>query len=246
MKTHINTKYLELEGFIKAIPELFSDFREIIQDSRNIIKVVRVNGILLNIKSFKIPHPINRIAYKYFRKSKAERSYKYAERLLKKGINTPEPVAFIEISESGLFDSSYYISIHEEVDGTIKDIYNQPIINSTELLREFTSFTVKLHEKGIYHKDYSPGNILYKRTETGYDFYLVDLNRIRFTRLNLFDCCKSFSRIRLDRETLRFIAIEYSQRRSYNIYICDFLINYFNKMFWKKYLHRHTHVMHSR
>ena len=37
---------------------------------RNKIKLFELEGKTINIKSFKIPHLINKIAYKYFRKSK--------------------------------------------------------------------------------------------------------------------------------------------------------------------------------
>jgi hypothetical protein len=43
-----------------------------------------------------VPHLINKIVYKKFRKSKARRSYEYATLLLDKGIGTPQPIAFLE------------------------------------------------------------------------------------------------------------------------------------------------------
>ena len=38
---------------------------------RNKIKLFDLNGKTINIKSFKVPNIVNKIAYKYFRKSKA-------------------------------------------------------------------------------------------------------------------------------------------------------------------------------
>lgn len=239
MTVYVNPKYIEIEGFIKAIPYIFPKSGEVIQSGRNTIKTIKVNGLVINVKSFKIPILVNKIAYKYFRKSKAERSYKYAHILQEKGINTPEPVGYIEKNRNGLFTESYYISIHEQAEGTMKDIYELPVKESEELIRSFTNYTASLHKKGVFHKDYSPGNILYKKTEKGYDFYLVDINRIQFKKLNLFDSCKSFSRIKLDRQTQGLIAAEYSQKRNYNMFLCDFFISYFNRIFWKKHLLRH-------
>ncbi|QRE24688.1 Kdo domain containing protein, partial [Flavobacterium psychrophilum] len=54
------------------------------------------NDIILNVKSFKIPFFFNGIVYKFFRKSKAERSYNYAKILSEKGIGTPNPIGFYE------------------------------------------------------------------------------------------------------------------------------------------------------
>jgi len=45
---------------------------------RNSLKLFDLKGLTVNVKSFKVPNAINQIAYKFFRKSKAERSYKYA------------------------------------------------------------------------------------------------------------------------------------------------------------------------
>ncbi len=63
---------------------------------RNSIKIFDLKDKKLNIKSFKVPNVINRITYRFFRKSKAERSFKYAQYLLSKNIGTPTPYAYAE------------------------------------------------------------------------------------------------------------------------------------------------------
>ena len=42
---------------------------------RNVIKLFDLESQKINIKSFKVPNLINKIFYKYFRKSKAIRSF---------------------------------------------------------------------------------------------------------------------------------------------------------------------------
>ncbi|GAL62962.1 hypothetical protein [Algibacter lectus] len=64
--------------------------------NRNIIKIINIDGVNLNIKAFKIPNLINRVAYNFFRKSKAQRSFEYANKLTKMGVGTPKPIAFFE------------------------------------------------------------------------------------------------------------------------------------------------------
>lgn len=243
MNIQINPQYDDLSEFIACLPDIFPHYGEVVQKGRNTIKTFKVNGIVLNVKSFKVPIWINRIAYKYFRKSKAERSFIYAKRLLENGVNTPDPVAFVETSEKGLFACSYYVSIHETVDGTIRDIYTQPESESRSLVKAFTAFTARLHKKGVFHKDYSPGNIMYKKTDEGYEFYLVDLNRIEFKEIKIFDSCKSFRRIRMDEDTIKTVANEYSGIRRYSKTLCEWLIGYYNRIFWKKYLNRHPEVL---
>ena len=42
---------------------------------RNSLRLFNLNDKTINVKSFKIPNVINQIAYKFFRKSKAQRSF---------------------------------------------------------------------------------------------------------------------------------------------------------------------------
>jgi hypothetical protein len=42
---------------------------------RNVIKRIEIGGIAMAVKSFKRPNWINRLVYRYWRKSKAHRSY---------------------------------------------------------------------------------------------------------------------------------------------------------------------------
>ena len=149
---------------------------------RNKIKLFEVDGVIYNIKSFKIPHFINKLVYKYFRKSKARRSFEYATILLEKGIGTPQPIAFLEnFTILGLRDS-YYVSEHLDSDLTFRELVEIPDFPDHEkILRQFTKFCFDLHENGIEFLDHSPGNTLIKRNNDGnYSFYLVDLNRMSF------------------------------------------------------------------
>jgi serine/threonine protein kinase len=246
MVLRINPQYVDLEGFIQAIPYIFHISGEIIHTGRNTVKVFNINGLAINVKSFKMPILLNRIVYKYFRKSKAERSYEYAHRLRSKGIDTPCPIAYIEQSKDGLYTQSYYISVHELADGTMKDIYKHSAGGNRHLIKSFTKYTASLHKKGVFHKDYSPGNILYKKTASGYMFNLVDLNRIRFKKITLFNGCKSFARIRINESMKEFIVTEYASEMNYNRHLCKILIGYYNRIFWKKHLQRHPEYVLNR
>lgn len=182
MKTIINFKYKDKEN---AINQLIDDFFVIgttIQDSRNIIKINFLDGKKVNIKSFKNPNFYNKFIYKFFRKSKAKRSYDYANLLLKNKIGTPQPIAFIENFDLFGLKDSYYISEHLDSELTFRELIEIPNYPDSEnILRQFTKFCYDLHEKGIEFLDHSPGNTLIKKRLDGkYDFYLVDLNRMKF------------------------------------------------------------------
>jgi hypothetical protein len=214
MIVRINPKYFELEGFIKAIPYIFSTFGEMVHDGKNVIKTFKVNGTLINVKSFKVPIFLNKIVSKYLRKSKSERSYDYAHMLLDRGVNTPEPIAYIDISENGLFTQSYYVSIHEEMDGAVKDFYNESIKGNKSLVEAYERYTAFLHRRGISYKNYSLANIMYKKVNSGYEFYLIGLDKIKLKRINLFNNYRKIIHIKVDEKIQEFVASRYAFKRN--------------------------------
>lgn len=159
---------------LNFIKEFNSDLGAVFGDGdRNIIKLFELNGKAINIKSFKVPHLINKIVYKNFRKSKARRSYEYATILLEKGIGTPQPIAFLEKFNSIGLQDSYYVSEHLETELTFRELVEIPEYPDHEnILRQFTRFSFGLHEKGIEFMDHSPGNTLIKKVaDNQYQFF---------------------------------------------------------------------------
>jgi hypothetical protein len=207
---HPNYKNQEdtLSAFIKNFETEGEDFGN--QD-RNAIKLFKLSAITVNIKSFKVPNIINQIAYKFLRKSKAQRSFEYANMLIKKGIGTPQPIAYYEFTTPLLFKNSYYISEHQMCDITYRELttdLNYP--NHEVILRAFTRFTFKLHELGIHFLDHSPGNTLIKQTEKDYEFYLVDLNRMEFRTLDFETRIKNFARLTTHKSMVEVMSDEYA------------------------------------
>jgi len=181
---------------------------------RNKIKLFELEGKTINIKSFKIPHLINKIAYKYFRKSKARRSFEYATTLLEKGIGTPQPIAYFENYDVVGLKESYYVSEHLQCDLTYRELVEIPDFPDNEnILRQFTQFSFGLHEKGIEFLDHSPGNTLIKKNADGnYDFFLVDLNRMNFHDSMDFDSrMKNLSHLSPKKEMIAVMSNEYSK-----------------------------------
>ena len=181
---------------------------------RNKIKLFRLDNEPVNIKSFAIPYFFNRIIYRYFRKSKAQRSFEYAQILLKKGIGTPEPIAFYEQYSFLRLGRSYYVSEHLYNDLTFRELITIPDLPDHEnILRQFTHFCFELHEKGIEFLDHSSGNTLIKKTSEGkFRFYLVDLNRMRFQKSMSFDQrMKNFKRLTTNKEIIKVMSNEYAK-----------------------------------
>lgn len=204
-------KSQKIENLINNFPhsgKLFGDGK------RNVIKLFDLDGMTINIKSFKIPNLINKIAYRYFRKSKAKRSFEYATLLLERGIGTPQPVAFFEnYNWLGLKDS-YYVSEHLQCDLTYRELLEIPDYpDHDNILRQFTRFSYELHQKGIEFKDHSPGNTLIKKNIQGeYDFFLVDLNRMDFHEKMPFELrMKNLCRLTNLKEMVVIMSNEYAK-----------------------------------
>ena len=179
---------------------------------RNTIKIINIEGVNINIKAFKIPNIFNQIAYRFFRKSKAQRSFEYAKKLIELGIGTPKPLAFFEFNTLLLFKKSFYLSEQVDCDLTYRELItdlNYP--NYETILRAFTRFTYLLHERGIQFLDHSPGNTLIKKNGNHYDFYLVDLNRMNFGELDFETRIKNFSRLTMYKSMVEIMSDEYAK-----------------------------------
>lgn len=238
------------------IIENFANSGEIFFDGkRNTIKIFPYRDGIINVKSFKIPIILNGIIYKYFRKSKARRSFENANLLFSKGIGTPKPIAFKENFKGILLRDSYYVCEHLEHDFIFENIFHDlPNLDKDKMLRGIAQFTFNLHEKGIEFLDHSQANTLIKiDSEGNYKFFLVDLNRMKFHDSISFETrMKNMHKLTPDKEMIRVISNEYaklygqSEEKVFNAlwkYTQDFF-NYFNKKqalkkkikFWKNSL----------
>lgn len=215
MQLKIHSNFQNSQTSLLNILEKFHTSGELFGNGdRNKIKLFELNGKTINIKSFKIPNLINKIAYKYFRKSKARRSFEYANILLEKGVGTPQPIAFLEnFNAIGLKDS-YYVSEHLTCDLTFRELVEIPDYPDHEnILRQFTRFSFGLHEKGIEFLDHSPGNTLIKKNIDGnYEFFLVDLNRMEFHDKMSFETrMKNLCRLTPVKDMIAVMSNEYAQ-----------------------------------
>ncbi len=209
----INSSQNSLTPLIKSAILNFDNHTEVLgQGDRNVIKVITIEGKAYTIKSFKIPNLINQIVYRFFRKSKAERSFLYANKLIEAGIKTPFPVAFQNNMSSLFFKDSYYVSELLNCDLTYRELVRQSDYPDHEnILRAFTRFTFDLHEKGILFLDHSPGNTLIVKQNDHYDFYLVDLNRMEFGSLDLETRIQNFARLTPKKDMVSIMANEYAK-----------------------------------
>lgn len=190
-----------------------------VKGQRNSIKLFDLDQVVLNIKSFKKPNLLNKIIYRYFRKTKAKRSFEYASTLMNLGIGTPKPIAFFESFDALGLNESFYVCEHlTDVFEFRALVQNKDFQNKENILRQFVYFMYYMHEKGVEFLDNSPGNTLIKDNKDGtYSFYLVDLNRMRFHSKMSFDLrMKNLSRLTPLQEMVQIMSNEYAKHYSEN------------------------------
>ncbi|MDR1739557.1 MAG: lipopolysaccharide kinase InaA family protein [Bacteroidales bacterium] len=218
MKVVINPEFSVLKEFIYNIPQNFDKGGKTIYKARNEIKVFEVNGIEVNVKKYCIPHFLNRFVYAYIRKSKAERAYKHALQLLKKGIVTPTPIAYILQKKYGLLNNSYFVSLQSPLSRRFNEFAENPndIYCKEHIVEAVAKYIAKMHENNILHLDLSIGNILFEDTAKEVLFSIVDLNRMRFKKINQELGCKNFQRLRGSDEFFRILGKSYAKARAFD------------------------------
>lgn len=212
MSIHIglSPRYEFLRSYVEEIPQKFNSLGEIVHKTRNVIRVDVGDNVKLVIKSYRKIYLFNQFFYAHILPSKAKRAYLYAKTLIDKGFKTPEPVAYIECIRKGLMQESYFISTYTDY-RELKYISDMPQEEGRMVLDALAQYTHQLHQQDIYHKDYSVGNILFKKNGLSYDFTLVDNNRMKFSRSSFAYRMKNLRRLDLPLPALAYLCQEYAR-----------------------------------
>ncbi|MFT4849605.1 MAG: hypothetical protein ACI83B_002149 [Sediminicola sp.] len=232
----VHSKYEHLKPELEKFINNFEEVGELVaHGERNVIKKIIIDGKTFNVKSFKKPSFVQGLVYQFLRKSKAKRSFEFASKLIDCSINTPYPIAYSEVFSHGLKES-YYVSEHIDYDFDFRVlIHNPKFPNRVEILKQFTAFSFKLHENNVNFLDHSPGNTLVIDNGEGhYDFYLIDLNRMRFEVLSLEKRMKNLRRLWLSKTMINIIATEYSKLNYISFELVHATLSKYSRAFQKK------------
>ncbi|NVJ54157.1 MAG: hypothetical protein HWD90_10695 [Campylobacteraceae bacterium] len=211
-KFELNEQYKNTKDFLLNIKKYFQENSNTIHKARNELKVINYNDLQTVVKAFRIPNKVNQIVYAYFRDSKAKKSYKNAVKLRSLGLNTPEPIGYIEFYRNFLFKESFFIAKKYEYDFTIREpLRNKTLKNREEIIKKFVEFTFNLHKNNVYHKDFSAGNTLVSIKDDFYEFSVVDINRMEFKTIDLETGLDNFAKLWLDEDDIILIATTYAK-----------------------------------
>lgn len=181
IKYKINKSYSNIEDWILDLGKSFDNQGDFIINSRNQVKLIEYNNQKFVVKYFKRISGINRYVYRYLRKSKGERAYQYANIMIDKGIETPAPVAFLDVYKGLTIEKSFFVSKFIDYN-SVSDLPEVCDPKTEKILSELAKFLHKVHKKGIFHKDLNVGNIMYKIENEEVKFALIDNNRMKFVK----------------------------------------------------------------
>lgn len=218
MKVVVHPKYQWASEFIASLPGRFSSEGETLYQGRNQVKRFIWEGHTFIVKRYKRPKLIQRLAYTFWRKSKAERAYLFAGKLLSLGVDTPEGIAYMEEKEGGLFATGYFVSTC----CTDRPVFPElvPVADfDKQLASRLAAFFAGLHAKGILHGDLNLNNILYRSNPDGTcHFSVIDTNRSMFkSSLTPSECFDNLKRVTHRRDLLHYIVAEYARVRSWDV-----------------------------
>ena len=136
-----------------------------------------------------------------------------------KGFRTPQPVAYIEERCCRLLSDSYLVTLNEDFPEMMRRFHTDESLTDEGkmILRAFAAYTRDLHEAGILHQDYSPGNIAFKVEDGRVEFSLFDINRMHFGRISKKMCLRNFCRLTPSVAVLSYLVGEYARIRGWNV-----------------------------
>lgn len=232
---------MEARDFICHIEQRFSSSGTTIYKARNEIKVIGQ----YNVKKFALPSFFNRVIYSSVRTPKARRAYDNALSLKELGISTPTPLGYVLHYRTGLLRESYLITEQITLRRSMYEFgHVEHPTDSLEVLQTFGRFTAMLHERGVLHLDYSPGNILFDKIGSEYSFALVDVNRLLVSSapISIEDGVKNMRRLWGESDVQKVIAYAYADARDADQEMVYSLLQRSHDAFWR---HRDTRWIHS-
>ncbi len=179
----------DLNTFPSLRPSVIPTLEEtaVLRDARNRIWNVKDPRGLCDQVSVKLNRVVGlkRLTYR-FRPSKGKRHWNNACEMLRRGVNTPLPVAYYEqSSKAGIRDSWYLCEFipgafsARDVYGAFRDGAEEYRgIDKQAWFKCLAEFTCEMHNRQIVHRDLSAGNLLLRQLEDGtIEPYLIDIGR---------------------------------------------------------------------
>ena len=160
--------------------------KKVLRDKRNRVWNVQVDPANNNQLTIKLNRAkgMKRISYRFL-PSKARRHWNNATEMLRRGVNTPKPIAFFERTTTPGVANNYYIAEFVPDAFSCRDVFTAFAqgattyrgIDKTDWLKEISQFVAGMHSQRVFHRDLSSGNLMMTQTDERIAFYLIDIGR---------------------------------------------------------------------
>lgn len=174
---------------IAMLPE-----KRLLRDKRNRLWTVEIPIVEENVvvKLSRVTGG-RRLSY-LFRQSKGRRHWNNAQEILRRGVNTPRPLAYFERSSFSALKPNYYLAELIEEAFSVRDVFTAFAQGAEEFrglsrmlwIERIASFVGFMHRRKIIHGDLSSGNVMIQWQNQEPKFFLIDLGRMRLDRLSGF------------------------------------------------------------
>jgi tRNA A-37 threonylcarbamoyl transferase component Bud32 len=219
MKWVLAPEYRSLYTDIVRLPQLMEQGGgKMVYDGRNRVVRFVVNGQTLMVKRFKRANIFQKVAYTFFQESKPERAFRYGLEFLRRGIDTPKPIAYAEQTSMGLFTVGFFVST--ECACTAPSLLLRDVTHYPAALAEAVSrHVLLLHSKGVLHGDLNLTNFLCTETAEGYHFSMIDTNRSHFCQVFPSDsqCLQNMVRLTHRRDLYTDLVGRYARLRHWDV-----------------------------
>lgn len=216
MRVVVSPAYSRLRSFVGELPATFDSQGTLVFSKRNTIKLFLVDGLRVIVKRYKRPNLVQRVAYTWFKPSKAERAYRYAARFRRCGIDTPREIGYVECRRAGLVADTFFVSLCcDDISAAVLLADGIAGERQQMLCRAIGRHLAAMHEAGIVHGDLNLSNILCRESD-GWHFSLIDNDRATFCRPDTDRCLADLMRLSHKRDILLCIASYYVSERGWD------------------------------
>lgn len=108
--------------------------------------------------------------------SKGRKEWFLAYQMKKRNLSVPGPLGWLERVRRGLVMESFYLS--EAIESGVSLADHSDLLRDKKVFSNLTKTVNKVHQSGLYHKDFHAGNFLWD----GESFFLTDLHRARILK----------------------------------------------------------------
>lgn len=220
MKIVIADSYQQYADYLSDFPRLFEQGAgTVLYRQRNEVRRMEHQGQVFIVKKYKRVNALQQVVYTFFRKTKAERAFLFAQEFRKRGIETPREIAYIETSRWGLFTVGYLVCEPCDWRDCATDLREVEAFDRV-LGRAVMQQVVLMHKRGVLHGDLNLTNFLYQPQDDGsYRFMMIDINRSHFTEgiPSREQCMQNLVRITHRRDLYEFLLGQYAELRKWGV-----------------------------